>query len=205
MPEPRVVIDGIQAVICESVGCADFITVVVAGRSRFSGMSRRTLHTGIGCRRAAAILAFLADHFVRAVGLVEQVENRGAVARGLGRDDFVSRIKASLPGSHRVHLEAKGENAVGAVLPVSDRTVGDVQVAGLLRRVAVGRGHRLAYSRHRIAVVLDHVGGHVGKGVAIRPHDQFAVGVEVNRDRDLLFAIDHAAVHEVAHRVRLRR
>src|SRR6201991_3865023 len=109
-------------------------------------MSDGTLHTGVGGRRAAAILAFLANNFIRAVSLVEQVENRGAVARGLGRDDFVSRIEASLTRSDWIHLEGEVNDAVNSVEPVEARPIGDIELAGLLRRVAVGRGHCLAHS-----------------------------------------------------------
>ena len=82
---------------------------------------------------AAAILALLADHSVRAVGLVEQVEDRGTIARGLGRDDLVSRIEASLRRSHWIHLEGVGHDRMLAVEPVVDRAVRNIQVADLLR------------------------------------------------------------------------
>ena len=91
-----------------------------------------------------------------------------------------------------------------AVLPVDRAAVGDVQVAGLLGRVAVARlarraRHVLADGDEDVVVLLRHVRRHVGERVAVRPQDQLAENVwKLMLDRDPLHAADDPAVDEVA-------
>jgi hypothetical protein len=79
-----------------------------------------------------------------------------------------------------------------AIQPVVDRAIGDVEVAGLLRCIAIGGSHCLSHGDHRVPIIWDHVGGDVSGGVAVGPQDQLCIGMEVDRDRYLLFAADHA-------------
>ena len=87
-----------------------------------------------------------------AVGGVEQLQHRVAVARRLAPDHRAGRIEARVRRA-RVHLERVADDLVRAPQPVVDRAVGDVEVARLLGRVAVGRRHVAAELRERRLVV----------------------------------------------------
>src|SRR5690606_31532795 len=93
--------------------------------------------------------------------------------------------------------EGEAEDALVAPEPVVDRAVGDVEVAGLLRGVAVAVGHHGAQSGVRLVVVPGHARSGVVVGVAVGPQHQLAVGVEVDGRGDLLLAVDHPAADEV--------
>ena len=84
-------------------------------------------------------------------------------------------------------------------------TVGDVEVAGLLRGVAVGRGHALPQRPERGLVGRGQPGRGVVVRVAVRPEHQLRVGVEVDVRLDLLDPADDPAGDEVAHPLGLRR
>ena len=104
----------------------------------------------------------------------------------------------------RVELEGEAEDPVDAVHPVDLVPVGDVEVRGLHRAVAVPRRHRAAERREGVAVQARHVRGHIGLRVAVGPEDELAVGVQRDVGADLLDAVNHAAVHEVPNRPNLR-
>src|SRR5690606_27503188 len=92
-------------------------------------------------RRGLAVLGLLADGAVGAVGVVEEGEDRLAVPGGLLGDDLVAGVEAAASAAGGEHLEGEAEDALVAPEPVVDRAVGDVEVAGLLRGVAVAVGH----------------------------------------------------------------
>src|SRR4029453_7741727 len=114
----------------------------------------------------------------------------------LPSDDLVGGVEAGGAGP-RVHLEGEGEDAVGAPGPVGEGAVGDVEVAGLLRGVAVGGGHGSAHGGEGVVLVGVHAGGGVAVGVAVGPQDQLGVGVEVDGGAQLLDPADDPGVDEV--------
>ena len=92
-----------------------------------------------------------------------------------------------------------------AVHPVDLVAVGDVEVGRLLGDVAVQGCHRPPQCHERGVVERAHVGRDVGLRVAVRPQDELPVGVEGDVGPDLLDAVHHAPVDEVAHGARLGR
>ena len=132
----------------------------------------------------AAVRDLEARRLVRATGLLEEPDERRAVARGLRGDVLVGGVVVAPHGRRlgRVQLQGEREDAVLAIQPVDLVAVGDVQVGRLLRRVAVARRHAPTELHERRPVVLGHVGRDVRLRVAERPEDQLAVRVE----RDVL-------------------
>ena len=92
---------------------------------------------------------------------------------------------------------------MGGPHPVEAVPVGDVEVAGLFRGVAVGGRHLLADGGEGVVLVRVHARRGVRRRVAVGPEHQLRVRVEVDVGLDLLHAADHPTVDEVAQRLRL--
>ncbi len=129
------------------------------------------------------------------------------VPLGLGSDE---RIVGVVVSPHRRLLRREQlvgvrEDPVPAVHPVDLVAVGDVEVGRLLGDVAVPGCHRPPQCHERRVVERAHVGRDVGLRVAVRPQDELPVGVERDVGPDLLDAVHHAPVDEVAQGPRLGR
>ena len=147
------------------------------------------------------------EQLVRTAGRLDEVEQRVAVARGLGRDVLVRRVVVGPDGllGERVELEGEAEDPLAAVHPVDLVAVGHVQVGRLHRAIAVAVGHRPGEGHERVVIVLRHVRGTAGQRVAVRVEDPLAVRVEGHVRPDLLPSAHDPAQDEVAERARLGR
>ena len=113
--------------------------------------------------------------------------------------DHVSRWIEAGVGIARVHLEGEAEDALRAVQPIHRITRRGVQIAGLLRDVAVRRGHVARELTECCQIIEGHVRGQIVIRVTVGVEDQFGVGVESDRRCNV-----PVRQHEVAHDLGLR-